>query len=78
MAGLQNREYGRRDPSRWPHDTLYQQKLALTSPTGGGRWIGIVRSRTQATEFFYDAQMKELEYTHVTEDKWGQGFESYA
>ena len=28
------------------------QKLALTSPTGGGRSVGIVRSRTKATEFF--------------------------
>jgi hypothetical protein len=28
------------------------QKLALTSPTSGGRSVGIVRSRTQATEFF--------------------------
>jgi len=30
---------------------LYPQKLALTSPTGGGRSFGIVRSRTRATEF---------------------------
>jgi hypothetical protein len=30
---------------------LYSQKLALTSPTGGGRSVGIVRSRTKATEF---------------------------
>ena len=30
---------------------LYPQKLALTSPTGGGRSVGIVRSRTEATEF---------------------------
>jgi len=30
---------------------LYPQKLALTSPTGGGRSAGIVRSRTKATEF---------------------------
>jgi len=29
---------------------LYRQKLALTSPTGGGRSVGIVRSRTKATE----------------------------
>jgi hypothetical protein len=29
---------------------LYLQKLALTSPTGGGRSVGIVRSRTKATE----------------------------
>ena len=27
------------------------QKLALTSQTGGGRSVGIVRSRTKATEF---------------------------
>ena len=30
---------------------LYPQKLALTSPTGGGRSVGIVRSRTKVTEF---------------------------
>ena len=32
---------------------LYPQKLALSSPTGGGRSVGIVRSRTKATEFFF-------------------------
>ena len=31
---------------------LYPQKLALTSPTGGGRSVGVVRVRTKATEFF--------------------------
>ena len=30
---------------------LYPQKLALIWPTGGGRSVGIVRSRTKATEF---------------------------
>jgi len=30
---------------------LYPQKLALTSPTGGSRSVGIVRVRTKATEF---------------------------
>jgi hypothetical protein len=30
---------------------LYLQKLALTSPTSGGRSVGIVRSRTKAMEF---------------------------
>jgi hypothetical protein len=30
--GLENRYYGHRDPSRWPRDTIYPQKLALTSP----------------------------------------------
>jgi hypothetical protein len=32
---------------------LYPQKLALTSSTGGGRSVGIVRSRTKATEFSF-------------------------
>jgi hypothetical protein len=29
---LENREYGRRDPSRWRHRTFCPQKSALTSP----------------------------------------------
>jgi hypothetical protein len=49
-TGLENREYGRGDPLRWPHDTLYPPKLAITSMTTGGRSVGVVRSRTQATE----------------------------
>jgi hypothetical protein len=32
---------------RWPRDTLYPLKLALTSLTGGDRSIGIVRYRTK-------------------------------
>ena len=38
--------------TRWAdHVTpLYPQKLALTSLTGGGHSVGIVRSRTKATE----------------------------
>ena len=32
---------------------LYPQKLAITWPTGGGRSVGIVRSRTKATECIY-------------------------
>jgi hypothetical protein len=31
--------------------SLYPQKAALTSPTGGGRSVGMVRSRAKATEF---------------------------
>jgi hypothetical protein len=31
---------------------LYLQKWALTSLTSGGRSVGIIRSRSQATEFF--------------------------
>jgi hypothetical protein len=49
---LENREYGRRDPSCWPRGTLYPQKLAVTSPTSGGRSVGIVHLRTQTMEFF--------------------------
>jgi hypothetical protein len=47
---LERREYDRRDPLRWPRGTLHPQKLALTSLTSGGRSVGIVRSRTKATE----------------------------
>jgi hypothetical protein len=35
-SGLENREYGWRDPLCWPPNTLYPLKLALTSPTTGG------------------------------------------
>jgi hypothetical protein len=51
IPGLETLEYGRRDPSRSQRGTLYPQKLGLTSPTSGGRSVGIVRSRTKATEF---------------------------
>jgi hypothetical protein len=51
-SSLESPEYDRRDPSRWPRGTLCPQKFELPSPTSGGRSIGIVRSRTQATEFF--------------------------
>jgi hypothetical protein len=50
-SGLEIREYGSRVPSRRPRGTLYPQNLALTSPRGGGRSVGIVRLRTHATEF---------------------------
>jgi len=33
---------------------LYPQKLALTSPTGGGRSVGIVRVQTKATESLHN------------------------
>jgi hypothetical protein len=46
-SGIEIREYGRGDPLRWRRYTLYQQTLALTSPTVGGRSVGIIRSRTQ-------------------------------
>jgi hypothetical protein len=49
-SSLENWEYVRGDPLRWPYDTLYPQKLALASPTSGGRSVGRVRLRTKATE----------------------------
>jgi hypothetical protein len=52
-SSQENRDYGRKDPSRLPRFTLYPKKLVLTSSTSGGRSVGIVRLRTQATEFFY-------------------------
>jgi hypothetical protein len=47
-SDLESREYGRRDSPRWPLGTFYLQKLALSSPTRGGR---SVRSRTHSTKF---------------------------
>jgi hypothetical protein len=60
VFSLEIREYGLRvsleGPSKLknhsPRGTLYPQKLALTSPSSGGRSVGIVLSLTQATEFF--------------------------
>jgi hypothetical protein len=51
-SSLENREYICEYHLHWPRDTLYPQKLALTSLTCGGRSVGIVWSRTNATEFF--------------------------
>jgi len=39
---------------------LYPQELALTSLTGGGRSVGIVRVRTKATEFFNHKHYRAL------------------
>jgi hypothetical protein len=66
---LESREYSRRNPSRWPRDTLYPQTLTLSS-TSGGRSVGVVRSRTEATEFRVLATYPEWERTKVRE-LWG-------
>jgi hypothetical protein len=50
-SGLESRDYSRRNSSCWSCGTLYPQKLAITSLTSDGRSVGIVRSRTRATEF---------------------------
>jgi hypothetical protein len=46
-SAQENRINDRGDPLHWPRDTLYPQKLALTSPTSGGRSVGIVHLRTK-------------------------------
>jgi hypothetical protein len=58
-SGLEIREYGLRDLSRWPRDAHYAQKLALTSPTNGSRSVGIVHP-----EFHYK---ENLTFNKVTE-----------
>jgi hypothetical protein len=51
-SALENRYYA---------TPLSPQKLTLTSPTSGGRSAGIVRSRTQATEFgFFVDESSEI------------------
>jgi hypothetical protein len=50
-SGLEIREYDRMDPLRWPRDTLYPQKLALTSLASCSRSVSIVPWRTKTTEF---------------------------
>jgi len=47
---------------------LYPQKLVLTSPTGGGRSVGIVRVRTKATEFRKVNAYRIIVWKHHTED----------
>jgi hypothetical protein len=42
-----------RSPPHWLRDTHYPQKFALTSATSCGRLVGIVRSRTKATELLF-------------------------
>jgi hypothetical protein len=40
---------------------LYPQKLAQTSPTSGGRSVGIIRLQTKAREFFFNIKMNTIE-----------------
>jgi hypothetical protein len=58
------------NPLRWPRDTLYPKKLAVTSPTSGGRSVDIVRSRTKATEFSFSGA-SFLHRFSIISMKWG-------
>jgi hypothetical protein len=49
------------------------KKLALSSPISGGRSVGIVRLRTQTTEYFFcyfGTSQEELRSTTVTINSW--------
>jgi hypothetical protein len=50
-SGPESREYGHRDPSLRPRNTIYPQNVSTNFVESGGRSVGIVRSRTQTTEF---------------------------
>jgi hypothetical protein len=51
-SGLEDRDHGRKVYCRADYVTpLYPQKSGLTSSTSGGRSVGIVRLRTQDTEY---------------------------
>jgi hypothetical protein len=52
-SGLEKREYSRRNPLCWPRNTPYPQELTLTSPTSSRPSVGVVRLRTEATEFVF-------------------------
>jgi hypothetical protein len=52
-SGQENRINYRGDRLRWPRDTLYPQKFALTSPTSDGPSVGVVRLRTKSTDFVF-------------------------
>jgi hypothetical protein len=43
-------------------ENLYPQKLALTSPTNGGRSVGMVCSRTQAMESLTELRKVTLNF----------------
>jgi hypothetical protein len=56
-SGSRKPRLGRGYPMRWPRDTLYPQKLVLTSPTCGGPSVGIVHLQTKATEFSFSSKL---------------------
>jgi hypothetical protein len=60
-SDLKIREYERKDPSRWPRDTH------LSANVGGGRLVGIVRLRTQATKFqlFFYPVFNSMSLNHL-------------
>jgi len=50
--------------------SLYPQKLALTSPTGGSRSVGIVRVRTKAMEFSFSNAFLHVNKIQTTDHNY--------
>jgi hypothetical protein len=53
-------------------DTFYPQKLALTSPSSGGRSVCIVRSQTKATELVVGLERGPLSLVSTIEELLGR------
>jgi hypothetical protein len=70
--GLETRDNGGGVPLRWPRDTLYPQKLALTSPKSGGRSVGILCLLTKAMKFssVYTKYVKIWKEHEFAQTKW--------
>jgi hypothetical protein len=73
-SGLENREYGYGDSSCSPRGILYPQKLEITSLTRGGLSVGIVGSRTRATEFslVFRYKCRSCKVSHAIESNYGK------
>jgi hypothetical protein len=70
LLGRNSSGSGRRNPLRWPRDTLCLHKLALSSPTCGGYSVGIVRLRTKATSFLLLFLKDKFETFIQTTEVW--------
>jgi hypothetical protein len=64
-SSLEIREYGDRDSSTLSMWHPLRKTLALTSPTSGGRSVGIVRLRTLTTEFFLFYMFRSYDHLQV-------------
>jgi hypothetical protein len=65
-SDLENWEYDRRYLLRWSRHTLYPQNLALNWRASGCRSVGVVRSRTEATEFSWSYKSAYLTLEFIT------------